>query len=189
MRAMRQTLALCALLLLGGCGDDVTTSGPDLAAPADLAPGADLAVRAPNGVACGQMTCAVGQTCCVTTSGTMATGATCMGQSGQCTGATLACDGPEDCNGGGFCCGTIKFMGGMADGGAPVFQGGNSTCTGTCDFTLGTNQVKTRLCQADIDCAGLTAFGQAVDKCCSSSMAPGLHFCAAPLGIGGITCP
>ena len=72
LRAMRQTLAFCTLLLcVGGCGDDTTTAGPDMSAPADLAPAADLAVRVPNGVVCGSMSCAIGQDCCVTVSGTV----------------------------------------------------------------------------------------------------------------------
>ncbi len=191
MRAMRQLLALCALVLVAGCGDD-TSVGPDMSMPADLAPGPDLAVRLPDGVVCGQMSCPVGQSCCVMTSGNMTTSQMCIAAGGQCTGgAVLACDGPEDCSNASmpFCCGTIKFTGGGPDGGATMFNGGNAMCTGTCDFNFGGGMVTTRLCHADVDCTGLTAFGQNLNQCCSSAMAPGLHFCAAALGLGGITCP
>ena len=188
MRAMRQTLALCALLLVAGCGDDSNNGGPDMSMP-DLLPAPDMAL---NGVSCGNMTCAVGQDCCVMVSGTGTASSTCISAGGNCQGgATLACDGPEDCSASQFCCGTITFQGGGdPDAGAPVFQGGNSSCTGTCDFNLSTGMprmVTTRLCHFDADCAGLSAFGQNLDKCCSSTMAPGLHFCAT--SILGITCP
>jgi hypothetical protein len=90
-----------------------------------------------------------------------------------------------------YCCGTITISGlGTPDGGTPVFQGGNSSCSGTCDFNVvqgPPTKLTTRLCQLDVDCTGLTGFGQPLDKCCSSAQAPGLHFCAA--AIFGITCP
>ncbi|HWE28436.1 MAG TPA: hypothetical protein VHB97_10560 [Polyangia bacterium] len=186
---MRQTLALCALLLCaGGCGDD-SNGGPDMSMP-DLAPPSDMSL---NGVGCGSMTCPIGQECCVTVSGTGTTTSTCIASGGNCSGgAVLACDGPEDCTSSQFCCGTITFTGGAnPDAGAPMFQGGNSSCTGTCDFNINypstPTVVTTRLCHFDADCAGLTGFGQNLDKCCSSTMAPGLHFCAT--AIFGITCP
>jgi len=192
MRAMRQILALCALVLVaGGCGDDTTNAGPDMSMP-DLAPPPDMSL---NGVACGSSTiCPIGQECCVTVSGTGATSSTCIASGGNCSGgAVLACDGPEDCSASQFCCGTITFNGGTnPDAGAPMFNGGNSSCTGTCDFNFSQgppNMVTTRLCHFDTDCSGLSAFGQALDKCCSSTMAPGLHFCAAAFGFGGVTCP
>ena len=85
----------------------------------------------------------------------------------------------------------IVFSGGLnPDAGAAMFNGGNSSCTATCDFT--TNYPKTpttattRLCHFDADCAGLSAFGTDLNKCCTSTLAPGLHFCAAALF--GFTC-
>jgi hypothetical protein len=193
MRAMRHTLALSALVLLvGGCGDDSNNGGVDMTMP-DLAIGADMAVRVPNGVSCGAMSCSVGQSCCVTVSGTT-TSSSCIAAGGTCGGATLKCDGPEDCSAMQFCCGMITFDPGNPDGGMPMFNGGNSSCTATCDFnyTPGTpSNITTRLCSIDDDCTGLSAGGGAVmlNKCCSSTQAPGLHFCAAALGIGGVTCP
>jgi len=188
MRAMRQIIAVCALVLcVGGCGDD-TTSGADMSMP-DLAPLPDMSL---NGVGCGNMTCAIGQECCVTVSGTGTTSSSCIAAGGNCSGgAVLACDGPEDCTSSQFCCGMITFTGGLnPDAGTPMFNGGNSSCTATCDFnfTQGPpSMVTTRLCHFDADCTGLSAFGQNLDKCCTSTMAPGLHFCG--LAIGGITCP
>ncbi|HEY2745212.1 MAG TPA: hypothetical protein VGL86_11335 [Polyangia bacterium] len=189
---MRTTLAFCVLLLgVAGCGDDSNNGGPDMSMPPDLAPPPDMSL---NGVACGASTiCAIGQECCVTVdNSTGATSASCISSGGTCTGgAVLACDGPEDCTSSQFCCGMITFNGGLdPDAGAPMFNGGNSSCAATCDFNLNQGpptQVTTRLCHFDTDCTGLTAFGQNLDKCCSSTMAPGLHFCAE--AIAGITCP
>lgn len=196
MRAMRtkilaSLLPLC--LLVAGCGDDTTTA-PDMSMP-DLAPGPDLAMRTPDGVSCGQMTCPAGQSCCVMTSNNMVTGASCIAPNGQCSGSTLACDGPEDCGGGTgsgqYCCGTIQFSGGGPDAGAPTFNGGSAMCTSTCNFNFGSGSVTTRLCHQDVDCTGLTGpLGTMLDKCCTSTQAPGMHFCANTFGMGtGITCP
>jgi hypothetical protein len=191
MRAMRQTflcvLASCTLLVgAGGCGDD-NGNAVDMSMP-DLQPPSDMSL---NGVGCGSMTCAIGQECCVSVSGTATTTSTCVAAGGTCSGAVLACDGAEDCAASQFCCAMITFTGGIdPDAGAPMFNGGASSCSGTCDFNLAQGpptQVTSRLCHFDADCAGLTAFGQNLDRCCSSAMAPGLHFCA--LAIAGITCP
>lgn len=199
MRAMRNRIlaALVPLCLLAaGCGDDTSSQGPDLSMPADLAVGPDLAMRTPDGVVCGQDTCPVGQSCCVKPMG-MSTTAMCTSGAGACTGgATLACDGPEDCGGGTasgqFCCGTIELSGGGPDGGAPMFGGGSAMCTTTCafDFDIGARKLTTRLCKQNVDCMGLTGpLNTPLDKCCSSTMAPGLHFCATAIAQAGITCP
>ncbi len=191
MRAMRTTLAFCVLLLgVAGCGDDSNNSGPDMSMPADLAPPPDMSL---NGVTCGTMSCPIGQDCCVTVDNTTgATMASCIASGGSCSGgATLTCDGPEDCTSSQFCCGTLAFSGGLdADAGAPMFNGGNSSCTGSCAFSTNypatPTSVTTRLCHFTTDCTGLTVLGQNT-QCCSSTMAPGLHFCA--IAIGPITCP
>jgi hypothetical protein len=194
MRAMRNpTLALCALVLCAGCGNE-TKNAADMSMMPDLAPAADLAVRVPNGVACGNMTCMVGQDCCVTTSGNMASGATCVASASQCSGGSvLACDGPEDCNDGTmpYCCATIMLAGGGPDGGTPMFNGGDSSCTAACNLGFGAgNSLTTRLCHSDTDCMGLTIpITNQSSVCCSSTMAPGLHFCATPVSQAGVTCP
>jgi hypothetical protein len=203
MRAMRipllaaTVLPLC--LLVVGCGDDTNHNAADMSMSVpDLAMGPDMAVRVPDGVVCGSMSCAVGQSCCITQSNNMATGAACVASASACTsGTVLSCDGAEDCGGAGsagaYCCGTIQFSGGTPDGGAPMFQGGDASCTGTCNFAFAQGSVTTRLCHQDVDCTGLTGpLGIQLDKCCSSSQAPGLHICATNLGgLGGmgITCP
>jgi hypothetical protein len=189
MRAMRHLIALCALVAVTGCGNE-GNHGPDMSMPLDLTPGPDIAVRTPDGVACGGTTvCPVGTSCCISSNGTMVTGTTCVTSANMCMGALLACDGPEDCSGMQYCCGTIMFNMGGPDGGGTTFQGGNSMCNGTCNFNFGGNSVTTRLCQADVDCAGLTIpLVGTQTTCCSSAMAPGLHFCAAAFG-GMVTCP
>lgn len=197
MRGMRHNIALCALILVAvvgvaGCGNE-GNHGPDMSMPLDLAPGPDIAVRSPDGVACGSTSCPPGQSCCVTSNGTMVTGSTCVSSSNQCSGALLACDGPEDCGINGampYCCGTIMFSGGGGpDAGTPMFQGGNAMCAASCNFLFGGNSVTTRLCQADVDCAGLTIpIVNTQTTCCSSPMAPGLHFCATAFA-GTVSCP
>lgn len=188
MRAMRQTLALCALLFCaGGCGNDSNSAGPDMSMP-DLLPPPDLAIP---GIACGMTSCPPSQECCLTVSNTGASSGTCINTGGTCSGAVLACDGPGQCTASQFCCGMITFTGGTdPDAGPPMFQGGGATCAATCDFNTNypstPTNVTTRLCHIDTDCTGLTVFNQAT-KCCSSTQAPGLHFCA--LAIGPITCP
>jgi hypothetical protein len=192
MRAMRQTLlcvlASCTLLVgAGGCGDD-NGNAVDMSMP-DLQPPSDMSL---NGVGCGSMTCAIGQECCVSVSGTATTTSTCVAAGGTCSGAVLACDGAEDCAASQFCCAMITFTGGIdPDAGAPMFQGGNSSCTGTCDFNTNypatPTKVTTRLCHVNDDCAGISLpFG--TPQCCSSTQAPGLHFCAVSIP-GLISCP
>jgi hypothetical protein len=47
--------------------------------------------------------------------------------------------------------------------------------------------VTTRLCHVNDDCAGISLpFG--TPQCCSSTQAPGLHFCAVSIP-GLISCP
>ena len=180
MRAMRQTLALCALVLVvGGCGDDSNNAGPDMSMP-DLAPLPDMSL---NGVGCGNMTCAVGQDCCVMVSGTGTTSSTCIASGGSCTGgAVLSCDGSEDCGSSQFCCGMITLTGvGNPDAGTPMFGGGSASCAATCDastnYPATPTHVTTRLCHFNEDCTGLAIGPLALDKCCTSAQAPGLHFC------------
>ena len=187
MPAMRQTTAL---VRPGSPGRRLRQRLQQRARPVDARsrrPAPTMAVRVPDGVVCGTMTCSVGQSCCITVGASGTTDmATCLAAGGTCSGATLACDGPEDCSGTPFCCGTVTFTGGTnPDAGAPVFQGGTASCAATCDFNFAQgppSAVTTRMCHADDDCAGLsTAGGQIMlGQCCSSSQAPGLHFCAAP---------
>src|SRR5262249_4077666 len=98
MRAMRNlTLSVlsCAVMAIG-CGSN-TNAIHDMGVP-DMTLGPDMAMRMPNGVACGQnMTCPVGNQCCFSFANNMATGAMCVSSPSQCQGAVLACDGPEDC--------------------------------------------------------------------------------------------
>lgn len=184
MRAMRHFVALCALVLVaGGCGDDSNNNALDMSMP-DLAPPADLSL---TGVGCGMMTCGAGQECCVTVSMSGTTSSMCIAQGGNCAGgAVLACDGPEDCSSASpYCCGMITISGLAPDAGAPMFGGGNSSCTATCDFSTNYPQTPTtattRLCHFNEDCTGLSAFGQPIDHCCTSAQAPGLHFCGSSL--------
>jgi hypothetical protein len=194
MRAMRKiTLASLALLscVAAACGSNPGVHDMGMA---DMSLGPDMAMKMPNGVACGQMTCAVGKECCVSVANNMVTGATCIDSGGMCNGSALACDGPEDCNKNAtdVCCSTINFMtSGNADAGI-TFTGGKSTC-GSCTAMLGFTSLTTRLCHSGADCTNFSAtlLGQKLtfDKCCSQgSTTGGLQFCAPdPSTISGLT--
>jgi len=122
----------------------VLDAGPpvlDAALPPDLDAGPPTALDAgppamsdsgtPPGVMCGAMMCGAGEICCATFSGG-ALMQTCTAP-GACMGATLTCDGPEDCSGGEVCC---------ASGGG---GGGGTSCRSAtgCMF---------RLCRTAGDC-------------------------------------
>ncbi|HEX8951963.1 MAG TPA: hypothetical protein VF945_08960, partial [Polyangia bacterium] len=167
---------------VGGCGNDNNSGGPDMSMP-DLEPAPDLAIP---GISCGTSSCPSTQECCVTVSGTGTTSSTCINAGGTCSGAVLACDGPQQCGSTQFCCGTITFTGGTnPDAGAPMFQGGNASCAATCDastnYPATPTHVTTRLCHFAADCTGLAIGPLAFDKCCTSAQAPGLHFCGNSL--------
>lgn len=189
MRAMRKlTLASLALLccVAAACGSNPGVHDMGMV---DMSPGPDMAMKMPNGVACGQMSCAVGQDCCLSIANNMITGASCVASGGMCTGATLACDGPEDCNAKAtdVCCTTITFKtNANADAGI-MLTGGNSKC-GTCSASIGIGSLTTRLCHKATDCTGLSSqlIGN-FDKCCSQGPTGSLQFCAPdPMVIAGL---
>ena len=71
-------------------------------------------------------------------------------------------------------------------------------CQANCPFMVNTTtySAQTKLCHLDDDCTGyqgnLPLIGLTqLNYCCSNANAPGLHFCALPLSIGGfdIQCP
>ena len=117
---MRRLLGLaCLLLSAAACGDetgvsapdaphnpDASTNGPDAALNGDgpsSKPDARPAI--PDGVQCGEMTCAVGMACCLREVGPTVM-PTCQDATAECQpGLLYTCDGPEDC-GDGDCCET-----------------------------------------------------------------------------------
>jgi hypothetical protein len=188
MRAMRKIIFAFALLV-AGCGSN--SSMHDMAMSIDMSIGPDMAMRVPNGVVCGNMTCAVGQECCATVANNMVTGASCMATGGNCANA-FTCDGPEDCTKPtDQCCGTIDLnVGGNADAGITL-AGGSSTCGAcTASISLG-GAVMTRMCHSATDCMGFSTavLGQTIafDKCCTGG-GKSLQFCAPdPSVISGFT--
>src|SRR6266540_773110 len=190
MRDMRMNLVLISCLLLAGCGDDngLNNGGSDLSASLDMTvgpPGPDMAVRKPNGVACGSTQCAVGQSCCVLTDNGQVTGASCIAAGGACGGSVVACDGPEDCSGGGgtYCCATVNLIAPDPDAGvAGGVSGGAASCTADCQASvdLQNQSLTSRLCTVAADCTGLSVASPLgiipLDKCCSTPMAPGTPF-------------
>jgi hypothetical protein len=85
---------------------DADPNAPDAA---DTENGPDGAV----GVSCGTMTCTGDDQCCITQAqGGGGAEYSCIAPDGECQGGgTLACDGPEDCDGN-ACCGAIGGGGG-----------------------------------------------------------------------------
>jgi hypothetical protein len=134
----------------------------------------------------------------------MATGATCVTSSSQCTtGAVLACDGPEDCNTSPTdgCCASVNIGGGGPDAGNAMITGGNSKC-GQCaaGFNPTGGMVMTKLCHVTDDCKDFSLTVPVLgkidfNKCCSGSggmSSGGIQFCAPDPsmlgGMGGYTC-
>jgi hypothetical protein len=164
-----------------GCGSNPATHDMGMA---DMSIGPDMAMRVPNGVACGtNLTCAVGQDCCVSFANNQATGATCVTSTSQCSGAVLACDGPEDCTTpNDACCATVNLSGIGADAGAMI-TGGNSKC-GQCSATVSlTGSIMTRLCHVTDDCKSFSASVPIIgkidfNKCCTGANSGGIQFCA-----------
>jgi hypothetical protein len=147
-------LALVVLLSVLGCGDDAGGDDDDVTADADpnapdgstqpdasaITPDADLGGGADGavGIDCNGTPCEGDDICCVTQGGGGAS-AECLPE-GDCMGAVVTCDGPEDCGDGEVCCGTIG-------GGS-----GSAECTAdTCQFTI---------CHTPADCPNAT------DQCC-----------------------
>jgi hypothetical protein len=191
MRNLR--LALFALVAaLPACNEDnLSPNHGDMSIAPDLLPGRDLAMRVNDGVQCGSgtnvTTCTGSQVCCIKQSGTGAT-FMCVNP-GTCGdgGAEAMCDGPEDCpSASPNCCVTVTATLSMMDGGTPTPTGANAMCTADCPATaeLGTGDITlhSKLCHTTDDCAGYmgtTPLGSGdFDGCCSSAMAPGIHFCA-----------
>jgi hypothetical protein len=166
----------------------------------DMTAGPDMTARQPNGVACGTSKCSVGQSCCVLIDNGQVTSATCIARGGPCSGSRVDCDGPEDCGSDkDYCCATITLLLPDPDAGTSGgVSGGEATCTPTCNASVDFNgpSLTSRLCGSAADCTGLSVAVPVIgslplDKCCSSSVAPGTHFCgSAVLGQFGvpITC-
>ena len=141
-----------------GTATDTTTttdgSGTDTASSGDTA-----------GVECGAETCKTGEVCCVTpTDGGV--DQKCAASCGD-GGATLACDGPEDCPSGAasICCATLKVGGTFP---SCTFESGAATCSGSCTTKIPTacpGEGTVRRCHATADCAG----DSANPNCCTFS--------------------
>ena len=199
---MRNLILIGSLIgLVTGCNNNgVKAGGVDMAmAPiVDMAVGPDIAAPNYEGIPCGTATCKTGGACCVDPSSTPPKAA-CVDTPASCTtGASLTCDGPEDCNAGGYCCGTISFSLGDPDAGTGGgLSGANATCTGTCaaSFDQQTNSGTSRLCHVAADCKGLSinfmGFPAPLSECCSITGVP-VQFCftslASQFGIQGLTC-
>jgi hypothetical protein len=180
-----RNLILCLAFL--GCNDDTLMGGmSDMTVIQDLTPLKDMAVRMPDGVSCGNMTCNNPQVCCAKPN--MGGVDYMCANPGACGdgGAELMCDGPEDCPSGmPNCCADAHFTLGGGDA-APMATGANAACGSDNACPAGvdlTAQVlHTKLCHTAADCAGYsgsTPLGNAdFDGCCESNQAPGVHFCA-----------
>jgi hypothetical protein len=152
-------------------GTDAFADGAD--AVADDADGATDAPIDAAGVICGASTCPVGQVCCVnpTDAGFSFTCAT------SCdAGATLSCDGPEDCpSAAPFCCANVDVVGTPP---SCTLTSGNAACAETCATSFVLNcpsKATVRACKKAADCTE-----PAFSNCCTFSDGAGTTatFCA-----------
>src|SRR5687767_12030118 len=93
MKSLRLSLVALAFV---SCNEDPLVI-QDLAVSPDLSPAVDMAMRAPDGVRCGNQTCSIGNSCCLSRAGNTVS-QMCM-PAGSCPMGTAEakCDGPEDC--------------------------------------------------------------------------------------------
>jgi hypothetical protein len=195
--------ALLLALATGGCSEPATNP-TDLAVSMDLAPAEDLQTLdlVAGSIYCGQAGyCNNGQVCCGTYEGPNAYVSTCVDSAADCVNTvdggitrSLACDGPEDCNGE-ACCASLSQIGlktrysnvvcGAAPrnypGAYPLFPD-NPTCVpygipsgdklGAPYNYPGGGHGDTRRCHSDADCAttlSLPEMGKAFSNCCHGS--------------------
>ncbi len=136
--ALRHT-ALIAALLLAGCGDDdvvLFDAGPRPDAP----PAHDGAV----GVFCKGADCAEGLACCREILDRPPPVHFCIPDPDVCFGATLLCDGPEDCADGEICCSDAEAVHCVAPGecGGLTICHTNEGCQGLVCCNTATGVVK-----------------------------------------------
>jgi len=195
-------MASLSLVLFSACGDDSTP--PDMTVPADLSipdllPPRDLTTFDFKGVTCttatGPTTCDENtQECCLMVQGTSAAGM-CVAKNScnKDAGASLMCDGPEDCTTGmPSCCVSIGGTGDV-DAGTIAGGSGQAVCSNNCPGNAmidlsGGFSATSKLCHVMADCKGykgvLDFMGpQTLDftLCCEAQQAPGFRFCAPSL--------
>jgi hypothetical protein len=164
-------------------GREDTAPAEDTAPGEDAAPAPDSGPAEP-GICCDpacETRCDLGtQECCIDVG---AGGASSCVEAGACeTGVTAACDGPEDCDGGGICCvaGTVGLGGGTETDIA-------ATCADSCEYAveLTGGAIQTTACHSPSDCAE----GR---SCCSASVSPASlcleGFAVTAIGFAGGTC-
>lgn len=161
---------LCASLLFAlGCSgsDDSTPAAPadsgsvDATTDTKPGPGADTGPNTTDtgttedsaGIKCGEKVCGTGQVCCV--NGDVDSGFD-LACAASCPdgGASLSCDGPEDCAAGaGICCAEVDVGG---SGLACTFKTGVAECRASCASSIPTmcpGKAKVRRCHKKSDCA------------------------------------
>ncbi|MBZ0116067.1 MAG: hypothetical protein K8H88_03655 [Sandaracinaceae bacterium] len=118
-----------------GGSNPMTDGGSMPATDGGSMPTTDAGNPGGPGVMCGTMTCSDPQVCCTT----FAMGAVTMTctDSSMCMGATVSCDGPEDCPGQ-VCC-AMRTPGG----------GGGTACVDAAECQFG------QLCRTMADCDGM----------------------------------
>ncbi|MGZ3422052.1 MAG: hypothetical protein ACXVEE_29550 [Polyangiales bacterium] len=138
-----------------------------------------------KGVNCGGTVCASDEVCCASAGGG---GATFTCTKGSCPdgGATISCDGPEDCTGGKICCAEVDVTGsGLSCG----YKSGVADCQATCNTMIPTGcpgKATVRPCHVAADC---TESGY--KNCCTlSGMGTSATFCAPDFAklIPGASC-
>jgi hypothetical protein len=146
-----------------------------------------------SSIFCSQ-TCQAPAACCITPTTSGGWQATCANSCPD-GGVFTQCTGPSDCSPQApDCCVTINLTGDMDA--SIMSSGGAASCTATCPAGLsnGNTLFHTILCHVPGDCSGYSGdFGagnESFDGCCSSPLAPALHFCAPSRlsGNNGLTC-
>ncbi len=199
-------LALASLIFcFSACGDDVTAvdMSTDMSAIPDLLKPIDLFMPDFKGVGCGTQSCdQTTQECCLMIAGMAASGmCVAKGSCNRDAGASLACDGPEDCmTGMPLCCVTIGGTGDI-DAGTIAGGSGQARCLNSCPGSAAQNMAggfdaQSKLCHVKGDCAGYSGTIEFMGtqtlpftSCCEVPQAPGFRFCAPTLvTMAGGTC-
>jgi hypothetical protein len=134
-----------------GSGDGGDGSGDGGDGSGDGGADLDAGGGGEPGITCGTEICDPDTHKCCVSQGV--TNQTCIPAADQCTGTTIGCDGPEDCQGDDACCGTFS-------------AGSVSTACGaqsSCQFVL---------CNTSNDCPASSPM------CCSSSLFPDASICS-----------
>jgi hypothetical protein len=197
---MRHLALASVIFCFAACGDDA--GGVDMAVPPDMTAIPPDMTKVPDmtmfdfkGISCGTQSCdGVTQECCLMIQNMAASGmCVAKGTCNKDAGASLNCDGPEDCTAGtAICCVTIGGEGDV-DAGTLAGGSGQSRCLNACMASAAQNagggfDAQSKLCHFSNECTGYTGTIEfqgtqtlPFNRCCEVPQAPGFRFCAPGL--------